>query len=60
MSNITVNSGENINVSVKQSTLQNTVVIPKGQTSLSVKGVTGGGGDAHFVFTQLIILSNSL
>lgn len=54
MSNITVNSGENINVSVKQSTLQNTVVIPKNQTSLSIKGVTGGGGDAHFVFTQSI------
>lgn len=52
MSDITINSGDSINVSVGQPTLQNTVVIPKPTTSLSVKGVTGGGGDAHFVYNQ--------
>ncbi len=52
MSDITINSGEQINVSVKQPTLQNTIVIPRPTTSLSVKGVTGGGGDAHFVYEQ--------
>jgi hypothetical protein len=52
MSDITINSGESINVSVGQPTLQNTVVIPKPTTSVSVKGVTGGGGDAHYAHTQ--------
>jgi hypothetical protein len=52
MSDITINSGESINVSVSQSTLQNTVVIPRPTTSLSIKGVTGGGGDAHYAHTQ--------
>lgn len=52
MSDITINSGDQINVSVQQTTLQNTVVIPRPTTTLSVKGVTGGGGDAHFVFEQ--------
>lgn len=52
MSDITINSGDQINVSVKQPSLQNTVVIPRPTTTLSIKGVTGGGGDAHFVFEQ--------
>jgi hypothetical protein len=52
MSDITINSGEQINVSVKQPTLQNTIVIPRPTTTVSVKGVTGGGGDAHFVYEQ--------
>ena len=52
MSDITINSGEQINVSVKQPTLQNTVIIPRPTTSMSIKGVTGGGGDAHFVYEQ--------
>lgn len=52
MSDISINSGDQINVSVQQTTLQNTVVIPRPTTTLSVKGVTGGGGDAHFVFEQ--------
>ena len=52
MSDITINSGESINVSVGQPTLQNTVVIPRPTTSVSVKGVTGGGGDAHYAHTQ--------
>jgi hypothetical protein len=52
MSDISINSGEQINVSVKQPTLQNTIVIPRPTTSMSVKGVTGGGGDAHFVYEQ--------
>jgi hypothetical protein len=54
MSDITINSGESINVSVSQPTLQNTVVIPRPTTSLSIKGVTGGGGDAHYAHTQSI------
>jgi len=52
MSDITINSGDSINVSVGQPTLQNTVVIPRPTTSVSVKGVTGGGGDAHYSHTQ--------
>lgn len=52
MSDITINSGDQINVSVKQPSLQNTVVIPRPTTTLSIKGVTGGGGDAHFVYEQ--------
>jgi len=52
MSDITINSGEQINVSVQQPTLQNTIVIPRPTTSLSIRGVTGGGGDAHFVYEQ--------
>jgi len=52
MSDITINSGESINVSVGQPTLQNTVVIPRPTTSVSVKGVTGGGADAHYSHTQ--------
>ena len=52
MSDITINSGEQINVSVKQPTLQNTVIIPRPTTSMSIKGVTGGGGDAHFIYEQ--------
>jgi hypothetical protein len=53
MSNITINNTESINLNVGQPTLQNTIVIPKPTTSLSIKGVTGGGGDAHFEHTQL-------
>jgi hypothetical protein len=52
MSDITINSGESINVSVSQPTLQNTIVIPRPTTSVSVNGVTGGGGDAHYAHTQ--------
>jgi hypothetical protein len=52
MSDITINSGESINVSVSQPTLQNTIVIPRPTTSLSIKGVTGGGGDAHYMHVQ--------
>ena len=52
MSDITINSGEQINVSVKQPTLQNTIIIPRPTTSMSIKGVTGGGGDAHFIYEQ--------
>lgn len=52
MRNISINSGQPISVSVKQPTLQNTVIIPRPTTSMSVKGVTGGGGDAHFVYEQ--------
>jgi len=52
MSDITINSGEQINVSVQQPTLQNTIVIPRPTTSLSIKGVTGGGGDAHYTHVQ--------
>ena len=52
MSDITINSGEQINVSVQQPSLQTTVVIPRPTTSVSVKGVTGGGGDAHYTHTQ--------
>jgi len=52
MSDITINSGDQINVSVQQPSLQTTVVVPRPTTSLSVKGVTGGGGDAHFVYEQ--------
>jgi hypothetical protein len=54
MSDITINSGESINVSVSQPTLQNTVVIPRPTTSLSIKGVTGGGGDAYYVHNQML------
>ena len=52
MSDITINSGDQINVSVQQPTLQNTVVIPRPTTSLSVRGVTGGAGDAHYAHIQ--------
>lgn len=52
MSDITINSGDQINVSVQQPTLQTTVAIPRPTTALSIKGVTGGGGDAHFVYEQ--------
>jgi hypothetical protein len=52
MSDITINSGEQINVSVQQPTVQTTIVVPRPTTSLSIKGVTGGGGDAHFVYEQ--------
>lgn len=52
MSDITINSGDQINVSVKQPSLQSTITIPRSTTSVSVKGVTGGGGDAHYAYTQ--------
>lgn len=52
MSDITINSGDQINVSVKQPSLQNTIVIPRPTTSVSIKGVTGGGGDAHYTHVQ--------
>lgn len=52
MSDITINSGDQINVSVQQPTLQNTIVIPRPTTSVSIKGVTGGGGDAHYTHVQ--------
>lgn len=52
MSDITINSGEQINVSVQQPSVQTTVVIPRPTTSVSVKGVTGGGGDAHHTHVQ--------
>ena len=54
MSDITINSGDQISVSVQQPTLQNTVVIQRQTTSLSVRGVTGGGGDAHYAHIQSI------
>jgi hypothetical protein len=52
MSDITINSGEQINVSVQQPSLQTTIVIPRPTTSVSIKGVTGGGGDAHYTHVQ--------
>ncbi len=52
MSDITINSGDQINVSVQQPSVQTTIVIPRATTSLSVKGVTGGGGDAHYTHVQ--------
>lgn len=52
MSDITINSGEPISINVEQPTLNNTIVIPTPTTSVSVKGVTGGGGDAHYTHVQ--------
>ena len=52
MSDITINTGDQINVTVQQPTVQKTVVIPTPTTSVSIKGVTGGGGDAHYTHTQ--------
>jgi hypothetical protein len=52
MSDIVINSGNTLNVKVTQEAPSNTVVIPVPATSLSVKGVTGGGGDAHYTHTQ--------
>ena len=54
MSDITINSGEQINVSVQQPSLQTTIVIPRPTTSVSIKGVTGGGGDAHYTHVQSV------
>jgi hypothetical protein len=52
MSDIIINSGDTVNVSVQQESAARTIVIPTPTTSVSVKGVTGGGGDAHFVYDQ--------
>ena len=52
MSDITINSGDQLSVNVQQPTLSNTIVIPTPTTSVSVKGVTGGGGDAHYTHVQ--------
>jgi len=52
MSDITINTGDQINVTVQQPTVQKTIVIPTTTTSVSIKGVTGGGGDAHYTHTQ--------
>jgi len=52
MSDVVINAGEPINVSVTQAPQQNTIVIPTPTTSVSVKGVTGGGGDAHYTHVQ--------
>ena len=52
MSDITINTGDQINVTVQQPTVQKTIVIPTPTTSVSIKGVTGGGGDAHHTHVQ--------
>jgi hypothetical protein len=52
MSDITINSGQPINIAVQQPALQNTIIIPTSTTSMSIKGVTGGGGDAHYMHSQ--------
>ena len=52
MSDIVINSGQPINITVTNAALQNTIVIPTPTTSMSIKGVTGGGGDAHYMHTQ--------
>lgn len=52
MSDISINGGQPISVRVSPATLQNTVIIPRPTTSMSIKGVTGGGGDAHYMHSQ--------
>jgi hypothetical protein len=52
MSDIIINSGDTLNVKVTQEAPATTVIIPTPTTSLSVKGVTGGGGDAHYTHVQ--------
>jgi hypothetical protein len=52
MSDIIINSGDTVNVSVQQESAARTIVIPTPTTSVSVKGVTGGGGEAHYAHTQ--------
>lgn len=51
MSDITINSGDSINVVVEQAA-SNTILIPKPTTSVSIRGVIGGSGDAHYTHTQ--------
>ena len=52
MSDIIINSGEEINLSVQQPTLQTTITVPQPTVSFTIKGVTGGGGDAHYTHVQ--------
>lgn len=52
MSDVVINAGEPINVSVTQAPQQSTIVIPTPTTSVSVRGVIGGGGDAHYAHIQ--------
>jgi hypothetical protein len=52
MSDIIINSGDTVNVSVQQDSAAKTIVIPNPTTLVSVKGVTGGKGDAHYTHTQ--------
>ena len=52
MSEIAINNSSELNVKVQQPKLQTTIVVPQATTSFSIKGVTGGGGDAHYAHTQ--------
>ena len=52
MSDITINSGDQINVTIQRPPVKETIIIPTPTTNVSIRGVTGGGGDAHYAHIQ--------
>ena len=49
---INVTSGDAVNVSVKSSKQDSVALVASSTTKVSVVGLAGGAGDAHFVYTQ--------
>lgn len=52
MSDIIVQSGDTVNVSVSQQTASGVSVVKQPTGAVSITGVIGGGGDANYVHTQ--------
>ena len=52
MSNLSVQSGDTVNVSVSQETTSGISVVKQPTGVVSITGVVGGGGDANYVHTQ--------
>ena len=52
MSNITIQSGEQVNIGVQNKTASGISAVAQPTTSVSVAGLVAGKGDSHFVYTQ--------
>ena len=52
MSNLSVQSGDTVNVSVSQETTSGVSVVKQPTGVVSITGVVGGGSDANYVHTQ--------
>jgi hypothetical protein len=52
MSNLSVQSGDTVNVSVTQTSTSGVSLVKQPTGAVSITGVVGGGGDANYIHTQ--------